>query len=215
MLTFSFLFLLLLNERGKKKEKSTHELENYMNYTFIALVENKPGVLNRVASLFRRRNFNIESLAVGRTEDPEVSRMTVVVDCPNGDMDAHKIEANLYKLVNVIDVQDVTRQPSVTRDLALIKIKVGPEKRAEVNGLAEIFRAHIVDVAFDSVIVEITGTEDKIEGMIELLRPLGIVEMVRTGQVAMTRGLTDGVRRVQGVTGSRYEDVSELAEMAP
>jgi acetolactate synthase-1/3 small subunit len=189
--------------------------ENRMNYTFIALVENKPGVLNRVASLFRRRNFNIESLAVGRTEDPEVSRMTVVVGCPNGDMDAHKIEANLYKLVNVIDVQDVTHQPSVTRDLALIKIKVGPEKRAEVNGLAEIFRAHIVDVAADSVIVEITGTEDKIEGMIELLRPLGIVEMVRTGQVAMTRGVTDGVRRVPGVNGNRYEDVSEMAEMAP
>ena len=97
-----------------------------------------------MAALFRRRNFNIESLAVGRTEDPEVSRMTVVVDCPNGDMDAHKIEANLYKLVNVIDVQDVTRQPSVTRDLALIKVKVGPEKRAEVNGLADIFRARIV-----------------------------------------------------------------------
>lgn len=142
--------------------------------------------------------------------------MTVVVDCPNGDNDAHRIEANLYKLVNVIDVQDVTRQASVTRDLALIKIKVGPEKRAEVNGLAEIFRAHIVDVGVDSVIVEITGTEDKIEGMIELLRPLGIVEMVRTGQVAMTRGVADGIRRVQGVNGNRYEDdLSELAEMAP
>jgi len=186
-----------------------------MNHTFIALVENKPGVLNRVASLFRRRNFNIESLAVGRTENPEVSRMTVVVDCPNGDNDAHRIEANLYKLVNVLDVQDVTHQPSVTRDLALIKIKVGPERRAEVNGLAEIFRARIVDVAFDSLIVEITGTEDKIEGMIELLRPIGIVEMVRTGQVSMTRGVNDGVRRVSGVNGNRYEDVSELAAMAP
>jgi acetolactate synthase I/III small subunit len=187
-----------------------------MNYTFIALVENKPGVLNRVASLFRRRNFNIESLAVGRTEKPDVSRMTVVVGCPNGDMDAQRIEANLYKLVNVIDVQDVTHQPSVTRDLALIKVKVGPERRAEVNGLAQIFRARIVDVAADAVIVEITGTEDKIEGMIELLRPLGIVEMVRTGQVSMTRGVNDGVRRVPGVTGNRYEeDMSELAEMAP
>jgi acetolactate synthase-1/3 small subunit len=186
-----------------------------MNYTFIALVENKPGVLNRVASLFRRRNFNIESLAVGRTESADVSRMTVVVDCPNGEVDAHRIESNLYKLVNVIDVQDVTHQPSVTRDLALIKVKVGPEKRAEVNGLAEIFRAHIVDVAADAVIVEITGTEDKIEGMIELLRPLGIVEMVRTGQVAMTRGVNDGVRRVQGVTGNRHEDEYDLPEMVP
>ena len=192
------------------------KLEKIMNYTFIALVENKPGVLNRVASLFRRRNFNIELLAVGRTEKPDISRMTVVVDCPNGDMDAHKIEANLYKLVNVIDVQDVTHQPSVTRDLALIKVMVGPESRAEVNSLAEIFRARIVDVGPDSVIVEVTGTEDKIEGMIELLRPIGIVEMVRTGQVSMTRGVNDGVRRVSGVTGNRqFEDLEELAEMAP
>jgi len=185
-----------------------------MNYTFIALVENKPGVLNRVASLFRRRNFNIESLAVGRTEDPNVSRMTIVVNCPNGDMDAHRIEANLYKLVNVIDVQDVTHQPSVTRDLALIKVKVGPERRAEVNGLAEIFRARIVDVGSDSVIVEITGTEDKIEGMIELLRPIGIVEMVRTGQVSMTRGVSEGVRRMPGMNERRYEDVP-VAAMVP
>src|SRR5512143_1349818 len=174
-------------------------MENGMQYTFIALVENKPGVLNRVASLFRRRNFNIESLAVGKTENPDVSRMTMVVDCPNGEIDAHKIEANLYKLVNVIDVQDVTHQPSVARDMALIKVKAGPEKRAEVNSLAAIFRARIVDVAADSVIVEATGTEEKIEGMIELLRPLGIMEMVRTGQIAMTRGANSGIRRMPGV----------------
>jgi acetolactate synthase I/III small subunit len=193
----------------------TGEIGAEMNYTFIALVENKPGVLNRVASLFRRRNFNIESLAVGRTDNPEVSRMTIVVDCPQGDVDAHRIEANLYKLVNVIDVQDVTHQPSVARDLALIKVRVEPERRAEVNGLAEIFRARIVDVASDSLIVEITGTEDKIESMIELLRPIGIVEIVRTGKIAMTRGVNDGVRRVAGTNGNRYEDVMELAEMAP
>ncbi len=186
-----------------------------MQYTFIALVENKPGVLNRVASLFRRRNFNIESLAVGRTEKPEISRMTMVVDCPNGDVDAHKLEANLYKLVNVIDVQDVSRQPSVERDLALIKVKAGPEKRAEVNSLAAIFRARIVDVAADSVIVEVTGTEEKIEGMMELLRPIGIMEMVRTGQIAMTRGANSGIRRMPGVEDMQYEDDYELAEMAP
>jgi acetolactate synthase-1/3 small subunit len=127
-------------------------------------------------------------------------------------VDAHKLEANLYKLINVIDVQDVTHQPAVTRDLALIKVRVDPERRAEVNGLAQIFRARIVDVAVDSVIVEITGTEDKIEGMTELLRPLGIVEMVRTGQVSMTRGVNDGVRRVPGVNGNRYE-ADEMAEM--
>jgi acetolactate synthase I/III small subunit len=186
-----------------------------MQYTFFTLVENKPGVLNRVASLFRRRNFNIESITAGRTENPDVSRMTIVVQCPNGEIDAHRIEANLYKLVNVIDVQDVTHHPVVTRDLALIKVRVGPERRAEVNGLAEIFRARIVDVAPDSVIVEITGTEDKIEGMIELLRPIGIVEMVRTGLVSMTRGVNDGVRRMPGMNERRYEDVMELAEMTP
>jgi acetolactate synthase-1/3 small subunit len=141
--------------------------------------------------------------------------MTVVVHCPNGDMDAHRIESNLYKLVNVIDVQDVTHQPTVTRDLALIKVQVGPERRAEVNGLAEIFRARIVDVAADSVIVEVTGTEDKIEGMIELLRPIGIVEMVRTGKVSMTRGVNDGVRRMPGVNGNRYDELSQMAEMMP
>jgi acetolactate synthase I/III small subunit len=178
-------------------------MENHMQYTFIALVENKPGVLNRVASLFRRRSFNIESLAVGRTEKPDVSRMTIVVGC-NGDTDAHKIEANLYKLVNVIDVQDVTHQPSVTRDLALIKVKATPEHRAEVNNLAAIFRARIVDVAADSVIVEITGTEEKVEGMIELLRPIGIAEMVRTGQVSMTRGANAGIRRTPGANGNGY-----------
>jgi acetolactate synthase-1/3 small subunit len=172
-----------------------------MQYTFIALVEDKPGVLNRVASLFRRRNFNIESLAVGRTEKPGVSRMTIVTDCEN-DMDAHKIEANLYKLVNVIDVQDVTRQPSVNRDLALIKVKATPEQRTEINNLAAIFRARIVDVAPDSVIVEATGTEDKIEGMIELLRPIGIMEMVRTGLVSMTRGEHSGIRRTPGANGN-------------
>ena len=186
-----------------------------MQYTFIALVENKPGVLNRVASLFRRRNFNIESLAVGRTEKPDVSRMTVVVDCPNGDVDAHKLEANLYKLVNVIDVQDVSRQPSVARDLALIKVKAGPERRSEVNSLAAIFRARIVDVAADSVIVEVTGTEEKIEGMMELLRPIGIMEMVRTGQIAMTRGANSGIRRMPGMEDMQYEDDYEMAEMAP
>jgi len=171
-----------------------------MQHTLIALVENKPGVLNRVASLFRRRNFNIESLNVGRTENPAVSRMTIVMD--SDDLNAHKVEANLYKLVNVIDVQDVTNQPSVTRDLALIKVKANPEQRAEIANLAGIFRARIVDVAPESVIVEITGTEDKIESLLELLKPIGIQEMVRSGQVAMMRGNALGVRHVPGANGN-------------
>ncbi len=170
-----------------------------MQHTLIALVENKPGVLNRIASLFRRRNFNIESLNVGRTERDDISRMTIVVDSEA--VDARKLEANLYKLVNVIDVQDVTNQPAVVRDLALIKVKAQPQQRAEVANLAAIFRAHIVDVAPESVIVEITGTEDKIEGLVELLRPMGILEMVRTGQVAMMRGNISGVRHTPGANG--------------
>lgn len=171
-----------------------------MQHTLIALVEDKPGVLNRVASLFRRRNFNIESLNVGRTENPDISRMTIVMDSEASD--AREVEVSLYKLVNVIDVQDVTSQPAVTRDLALIKVKATPEQRAEVANLASIFRAKIVDVAPDSVIVEITGTEDKIESLVELLRPIGIVETVRTGQVAMTRGTASGVRYAPGANGN-------------
>jgi acetolactate synthase-1/3 small subunit len=182
-----------------------------MQHTFIALVENKPGVLNRVASLFRRRNYNIESLAVGQTEKPEVSRMTIVADCKD-EMDAHKIEASLYKLVNVLDVQDVTDQPAVTRDLALIRVRAAADQLPAVNSLAAIFRARIVDVAADSVIIEITGTEDKIEGLVDLLRPLGVTEMVRTGQVAMTRGTSTGVRRVPGMNGNGWHDQAVFVE---
>ena len=171
-----------------------------MQHTLFALVENKPGVLNRVASLFRRRNFNIESLNVGRTEKPDVSRMTIVMT--GHEMDARRVESNLYKLVNVIDVQDVTNQPAVLRDLALIKVQATPEQRSEIANLASIFRARIVDVGADTVIVEITGTEDKVESLIELLRPLRILEMVRTGQVAMMRGQACGVRHAPGANGS-------------
>lgn len=173
-----------------------------MPHTLIATVENKPGVLNRVASLFRRRNFNIESLNVGQTENPEISRMTIVINKDQG-LEAKKVEANLYKLVNIIDVQDVTEQPNVIRDLALIKVKTTPEQRGEVDSLAKIFRGKIVDVAPDSVIVEIAGTENKIESLLELLRPIGILEMVRTGQVAMLRGQEDGVRHTPGANGSK------------
>lgn len=178
-----------------------------MQHTLIALVENKPGVLNRVASLFRRRNFNIESLNVGRTERPDISRMTITMD--SDELDARKVEVNLYKLVNVIDVQDVTNQPAVVRDLALIKVSARPDQRSEIANLASIFRARIVDVAPDSVIVEITGTEDKIESLLELLRPLGVLEMVRTGNVAMMRGNSAGVRHAPGANGHQHEQVAD------
>lgn len=157
-----------------------------MKHTLVALVEDKPGVLNRVASLFRRRNFNIESLTVGHTDQPHVSRMTIVIDSDN--TSALLVEANLAKLVNMIDIQDVTNMETISRDLALIKVRVDAAGRAEIAQLAEIFRAKIVDVASDSVVVEVTGDEDKIDGLVELLRPKGIMEMVRTGRISMVRG---------------------------
>ncbi len=164
-----------------------------MKHTLVALVEDKPGVLNRVASLFRRRAFNIESLAVGHTEQPHVSRMTIVLDSDN--TSAHLVEANLAKLVNVLDVQDVTAMDTITRDLALIKVRADAGTRAEIAQLAEIFRAKIVDVATDSVVVEVTGDEEKIDGLVELLRPKGMVEMVRAGRIAMLRGNQSAQRK--------------------
>jgi len=157
-----------------------------MKYSLSALVENKPGVLNRVVSLFRRRNFNIDSLTVGRTETPELSRMTILVEGTREE--PQKVEKSLYKLPNVVHVEHLHDKPSVTRDLALIKVAVDTQTRPEVMQLCDVFRARIVDVAQDSVIIEITGEEDKVESFTDLLRHIGIIEMVRTGIVAMGRG---------------------------
>src|SRR3984893_14785138 len=154
--------------------------------TFMVYVENKPGVLTRVASLFRRRAFNIDSLTVGRTEKPEVSRMTITVDT-NPDQ-ARRIEANLYKLVNVLLVENITNQPAIVRDLAMIKVAATPEARSRVLELANVFRARVVDVAPESLTIEITGTEDKIDRLLDGLQPWALLEGVRTGQVAMRRG---------------------------
>jgi acetolactate synthase-1/3 small subunit len=160
--------------------------EGAMLNTFVVYVENKPGVLTRVASLFRRRAFNIDSLTVGRTEKPEVSRMTITVEADPDQ--ARRIEANLYKLVNVLLVDNITREPSIVRDLAMIKVAAAQEARPHVLELAKVFRARVVDVAPESLTIEITGTEDKIDSLVEVLRPYGVVEMVRTGIVAMRRG---------------------------
>jgi len=157
-----------------------------MLHTFVVYVENKPGVLSRVVSLFRRRAFNIDSLTVGRTEKPEVSRMTITVDADEDQ--AARIVANVYKLVNVLLVDDVSDQAAIVRDLALIKVGATHEARSHVLELAGVFRARVVDVAPDSLTVEITGTEDKIDGLLEVLRPFGLLEVVRTGIVAMRRG---------------------------
>jgi acetolactate synthase-1/3 small subunit len=153
--------------------------------TFVVLVEDVPGVLDRVASLFRRRAYNIESLAVGHTDREGVSHITVVMNAD--DRTAHLVEANLYKLVNVLEVQDISNVPSVVRDLALIKVKADHESRSEVMQIAEVFRARVVDVSPDALIFEITGSEDKINSLVDVLRPFGILEMARTGVVAMAR----------------------------
>lgn len=154
-------------------------------HTLIALMEDKPGVLNRVSSLFRRRNYNIQSLAVGHSETRDISRMTVVVDGDNRVVE--QVVKQLSKLVNVTEVLDVTDSPSVIRELALVKVKAGPGKRSEIIELAQVFRGRIVDVGPDSMTVEITGAEDRVNSLVSLLRPYGIEELARTGRVAMVR----------------------------
>jgi acetolactate synthase I/III small subunit len=156
-------------------------------HTFVVYVENRPGVLNRIASLFRRRGYNIESLTVGHTERPGISRMTIVSAISAGA--AHRVEANIYKLVNVLSVVDVTSASTVSRSLALIKVEARDESRRRLMEIVRVFRARVVDLAPRSLIIEITGAEEKIRALVEVLRPFGIVEMVRTGQVVMTRGL--------------------------
>jgi acetolactate synthase I/III small subunit len=157
--------------------------------TFITYVEDRPGVLNRVVSLFRRRGFNIESLTVGRTARADVSRITIVLAAD--DDTARRLEANLYKLVNVLYVADVTEAAAVVREMAIIKVAATGARRAEILQLCEVFRARIVDVAPDSLSLEATGTQDKIDGLVDVLRPFGLLEMVRTGAVAMLRGQAD------------------------
>ncbi len=157
-----------------------------MQHTLVALVEDKPGVLNRVASLFRRRAYNIESLTVGHTELSGISRMTIVVDSNETDID--RVVANLYKLVNTIEVTDLGTTPSVERDLAMIKVRSDNHNRTAVMQMVDVYRARIVDVANDSLIIEITGVSEKIDSFVDVLKPFGILEMVRTGIVAMARG---------------------------
>src|ERR671932_2766407 len=159
-----------------------------MLHTFSVYVDNKPGVLNRVASLIRRRAFNIESLTVGHTEAPGLSRMTIVVD--TDERGARLVEANLYKLVSVRRVDNITRVPTIARDLAMIKVSATGDARTQVMQLVDVYRARIVDVSPESLVIETTGTEDKIDSLVEVLRPYGVVEMVRTGRVSMVRGIT-------------------------
>ncbi|MCS7252446.1 MAG: acetolactate synthase small subunit [Armatimonadota bacterium] len=163
-----------------------NERKDYELHTLSVLVENRPGVLARIAGLFRRRGFNIESLSVSTTDDPTVSRMTIVVG--GDDATIEQITKQLNKLIDVIKVQDHTGEDVVERELSLIKVSCEPEQRSEILNLVTIFRASIVDVGANTMMIEITGTEDKINAMLELLRPYGILEVARTGKVILARG---------------------------
>jgi len=157
-----------------------------MKHTLSVLVENKPGVLTRIAALFARRGFNIDSLAVGETEDPRLSRMTIAVDAQDSPLE--QVTKQLHKLINVIKITDLDPATSLERELMLVKVRASADSRAEIMQIVEVFRAKIVDVGKDELVVEVTGTRDKIEAMLGLIRPFGVVELVRTGRIAMGRG---------------------------
>ena len=161
-------------------------------HTLVALVEDKPGVLNRMASLFRRRGFNIESIAVGQSEIPNLSRVTIVVDGTTTSVE--QVRKQLDKVIDVVRVSDITGDSIVTRELALIKVRATSATRSEIMQIVDIFRANIVDVGLESVTVEVTGDEAKISSLYNLLRGFGIKELARTGRIAMTRGVSNPPR---------------------
>ena len=153
-------------------------------HTIVALMQDRPGVLNRAVSLFRRRGFNIESLAVGHSETPGISRMTLVVESE----DVEQVTKQLYRLIEVLKVSDVTNDPTVEREMVLVKIHAPAASRPEVVALSSVFDAKIVDVGFNTMIIEMTGTPSKVENFVEVIRPFGVKEMMRTGRIAMVRG---------------------------
>ncbi|NLO28277.1 MAG: acetolactate synthase small subunit [Actinobacteria bacterium] len=157
-----------------------------MKHTLSVLVENKPGVLTRVAGLFARRGFNIESLVVAETENPLVSRMTITVD--EEDHTVEQVGKQLHKLINVLKITDLDPAGSVERELLLLKVKADAQSRSEIMQIVEIFRAKIVDVSSAVIIIEMTGTRDKVSAFMELMKPFGVVELMRTGRMAMSRG---------------------------
>ena len=164
--------------------------QNGHQHTLVALVQDRPGVLTRVASMFRRRGYNIASLAVGKSEQVGLSRMTVVVD---GDEDTvAQVTKQLDKLIEVIRVSNISNEEIVVRELALIKVSSTATNRGEIIQIVNLFRANIVDVGTQSMVIEITGEEDKIQALYNLLEPFGILEMLRTGRIAMVRGQSDG-----------------------
>jgi acetolactate synthase-1/3 small subunit len=168
-------------------------------HTIVALVEDRPGVLNRIASKWRQRGFNIESLAVGHSEVPGLSRMTFTVDGTTTDVD--QVAKQMDKIIEVVKVADLTEHDMVHRELALVKVSAPQEQRSAIIEIVEVFRSKVVDVAPDSLIIEVTGTEDKVDAILEMLRPYGIKELVRTGRIAMARGSTTPT----SVDGAKFE----------
>ena len=184
-----------------------------MLHTFVALVSDKPGVLTRVASLFRRLNINIVSLTVGESERADVSRMTIVCEAP--DHAAHRIRASLYKLEITVDVDEVGRSEAVIRELCLIKVSAGPKTRSQIFELATVFKARVVDLAPESVMLEMTGAASKIEGLIQVLTESGytILEVSRTGRMAMRRGHhTSRVLKALGTPDHDHSDQTSFLE---
>ena len=174
-----------------------------MKHTVAALVEDRPGVLNRVASRFRRRGFNIDSLAVGTTEEQGISRMTIVVDGDDGIVE--QVEKQLYKLIDVVKVTDLTSEEAVVRELALIKVNVRPEQRREVLDLIEIFRAQAVDVSPSSLVIQFVADGDALDALLQNLRPYGVRELVRTGSIAIARGAkTSAVNEPETAAAARF-----------
>jgi acetolactate synthase I/III small subunit len=181
-----------VGEPGTKEVLSLEELEASVGlrtgrkHILSILVENKPGVLTRIAGLFARRGFNIDTLAVGPTDDPTLSRITLTLDGAMHPID--QVTKQLHKLVNVIKIRDLEPTETVARELALFKVSADGAQRAEVMQICEIFRGKVVDVTKRSIIVEVTGTTDKVEAFERMARPFGLVEMMRTGEIAINRG---------------------------
>ena len=175
-------------------------------HTLIALVEDKPGVLNRVASMFRRRGFNIVSLAVGNSEQAGLSRMTFVVN--GDDRTVSQVAKQLDKLIDVLEVADITEARIVARELAMIKVKATSTNRGEIIQIVNLFRANIIDVGRESMVIEITGEGDKINALYDLLAPFGIIEMSRSGIVAMERGEAKGLTNGHGANSAKSNGTS-------
>jgi len=184
-----------MGEPGTKEILSLEELEaagqfrTGRKHVLSIMTENKPGVLARVAGLFARRGFNIDTLAVGPTDDPTISRFTITLDGAVHSID--QVTKQLHKLVNVLKIRDLEPEETLARELALFKIAADGTARAEVMQICEIFRAHIVDVSKRAVVAEVTGTQEKVDAFEQLVRPFGLIEMARTGEIAIARGRSE------------------------